>query len=109
MSKKNKKSNQQQNHSRPQIEAPYVVDMDALAYASDDDLRERFGYLNSTRDQALRMGVDPYLWEVELAYVQRENGIRESRRLAHEKYVRLNPQEFDTYDNNFDFESAEIN
>jgi len=97
--KKNKKQNNQQSISRPHIDMPYVVDMDSLAYASDDDLWERYGYLNLTRDQAIKAGMDPYPWEIELAYIQRENGIRDSRKLAHEKYIKLNPEDFiDSYD-----------
>ena len=105
MSKKNKKSSQ--NHGQGQrfpVDVPYVIDMDALGYSSDDDLRERHGYLSSARDQVLRAGMDAYLWEVELAYLQREFGIRETRRAAHEKYLRLNPDEtvmHDSHDGEF--------
>ena len=113
MSKKNKKSSSQNNQQRQhsQVETPYIVDIDALAYASDDDLRERQSYLLSTKDVAIRSGVDPYPWEVELAYTQREFGIRESRRLAHERYFKLNPDQeyFETYDNNVEFEQADLN
>lgn len=102
MSKKNKKSSNQSQ--RFPVEVPYVIDMDALGYSSDDDLRERNNYLSSAREQVVRAGMDPYLWEVELAYLQREFGIRDTRRAAHEKYLRLNPEDgssHESYDGEF--------
>lgn len=111
MSKKNKKSSQQ-NHNQGQryaVDAPYVIDMDTLGYSSDDDLRERHNYLSSSRDQVVRAGMDPYLWEVELAYLQREFGVRETRRVAHEKYMRMHPDDsiHESYDG--DVEQLEVN
>ena len=100
MSKKIKKSvGQSQRHS---VDMPNVVDMDILAYSSDDELRERYGYLNSMRESVVRSGYDAQPWEVELAYIQREVGIRESRRFAHDRYIRSNPDntQFDAYDVN---------
>jgi len=101
MSKKNKKSVGQGQSQRYPVEAPYVVDMEVLAYSSDDELRERNNYLNSTKEQVVRAGLDPYLWEVELAYVHREMGIRDTRHAAHERYLRSNPDnvQFESYDN----------
>ena len=107
MSKKNKKSVGQVQSQRYPVEVPYVVDMETLAYASDEELRERSNYLNSTKDQVIRSNMDPRLWEIELAYVYREVGIREARRVAHDRYLRSNPDnaQFESYDNDADVNS----
>lgn len=91
MSKKNKKQSNNSQHSDSNVLEPYIVDMDVLSYSSDDELRERNRYLSEEKDQAYKVGYDTYLWEVELAYVQREMGIRATRRMMHEKYMRSNP------------------
>jgi len=62
---------------------PTVINMDDIAVMLDDELYQRFNMLNSS----LAKAHDKYVWEIELAYVQREIGIRRDRRSAHEKYV----------------------
>ena len=101
MSKKNKsnnmkKSNNNRNSSNTnyygrEMELPEMINMDALAYASDDDLERRYGFISSERDKASQHGIDLYPWEVEIAYVQREMKNRHARRLSHERYIRINP------------------
>ena len=91
MTKKNKKQSNRTQSSDVDVMEPYIVDMDVLSYASDDELRERNRHLSEEKDQAFKSGFDTYLWEVELAYVHREMGIRNARRIAHEKYLRTNP------------------
>ena len=89
--KKNRKSNNGPINQYP-VDFPEIVDMDALAYAVDEDLKQRNYTLSMERDQVLRAGLDPVKWEVELAYVYREMGIRESRRITHDRYLRSNPE-----------------
>lgn len=93
MSKKNNK-NQNQNRNFPRVEilAPQMIDMDSLAYFSDQDLDRRRSNLDDDRMKAVYSGVDSYAWEVELAYLQRENDIRRTRRVMHEQYLRSNPE-----------------
>lgn len=98
-----KNKNSASRQVRYPVELPYVVDMDTLSYASDDELKERNYYLNDSRDRVIRSNLDSTPWDVELAYVQREMSIRDARRAAHDKYVRSNPdlfiqdsQQFDT-------------
>ena len=78
--------------SRGGIELPYITDMDTLSYSNDDEIMRRAGNLYSDREKAGRLGYDMTPWEVELSYVQREMKIRNDRRLAHEAYIRLNPE-----------------
>jgi hypothetical protein len=95
MSKKNKRSHHDSNNfSNCPVDRPLVVDMDTLAYATDEELREREKMLSYDKDVVIRSGFDPYHWEVELAYVLREQNVREVRRIFHEKYVRNNPDLF---------------
>ena len=102
MTKKFKKQSNQTSSADSNVMGPYIVDMDVLSYSSDDDLRDRNRHLNEERDQAFRAGVDSYLWEVELAYVHREMGIRTVRRVMHERFMKSNPEAcysdpFDSY------------
>lgn len=89
---KNKNKTQNRNFPRVEILAPQMVDMDSLAYLSDPDLDRRRTYLDEDRNKAVQSGVDPYAWEVELAYIQREYDIRRTRRSMHEQYLRSNPE-----------------
>ena len=73
---------------RLDISPPEVVSMDVLSYSLDEELERHHAFLLSERDKALNVSVDSRLWEVELAYAQRELKIRMARRAAHEKYVR---------------------
>lgn len=92
MQKKNKRSARTNHlHNRTLIDAPDLVDMDTLSYASDSELETRYRYISDEKEKALSLGVSPYLWEVEQAYLQREFKIRSSRRIMHEAYVRNNP------------------
>lgn len=91
MSKKNKRQ-PSKNNVIENIMEPYVVNMDVLACISDDELRDRNHQLNEEMNSASRAGYDSYLWEVELAYVQREIDIRHTRRALHERYMRSNPE-----------------
>lgn len=66
---------------------PDVVDIDTLAYASDDELVRRVSHLNNDREKAGRFGYSQLPWEVEICYVQRELKIRQDRKVAHDEYL----------------------
>lgn len=82
-----KTTKQTNNNSFRDIDLPEVIDMDTLAYASDDELDRHFSYLHSERERAARQSYDLQPWEAEISYVQREMQIRYGRRLAHDKYL----------------------
>lgn len=87
MNTKKSKKSQTKNNSYRGVDVPSVVDMDVLAYTSDDDLERRAAYLHAERDRASRFEYDLLPWETEICYVQRELKIRHDRRVAHEKYL----------------------
>ena len=89
------------NISRNTIVPPMIINMDDLSYASDQDIDNRKSNLDTERMQAIHQGYDPYLWEVELAYVDRELTIRDTRRKAHEIYVKNNPDLVDSFNSDF--------
>lgn len=77
---------------------PQIVDMDSLSSYDDDQLDRYHNQLQSEREKIVHSGTDPQPWEVEICYVQREIKIRNARRVAHEKYLRTNP---DLFQDNF--------
>lgn len=79
------------------VTPPVVVSMDVLADATDFELRSRGHNLEAEMRTAIHAGYDSYLWEVELAYVQREMGIRNTRMRAHEQYLLNNPEELEAF------------
>ena len=69
------------------ISMPEVVDIDVLGSMQDDDLILRLRALEEDRSRALADGrYDTYPWEVEAAYVRREQQIRRARRDAHSEW-----------------------
>jgi hypothetical protein len=74
------------------IAVPDVLSRDELAGKSDDELVTRLDSLNSAHsyvkdaEQAGRSPA-PLPWEKEIAYAQRELGLRISRRHAHQRYL----------------------
>lgn len=93
----NKKTQTKANYYRGNMELPEVINMDSLSYANDDELDRLHSYLQGERDKASKTDYDLQPWEVEICYVQRELKIRSSRRAAHDRYVRNNPDYY--YDN----------
>lgn len=77
---------------------PSVVDMDSLSYYDDDHLERYHSHLQAEREKAFHNGGSSQAWEVEICYAQREMKIRNARRIAHEKYVRMNPELFQNAD-----------
>lgn len=95
MAKKNKKSsdfNNNNNSYSATIQQPTIVSSDELAVYSDGDIRSRVELMESEMARAAKLGVDTYLWQVELAYLQREYDIRRARAAAHDRYLRTNPE-----------------
>lgn len=87
MNTKKVKKGQMKNNSYRGVDLPNVVDMDTLAYASDDELERHASYLHAERDRASRFEYDLRPWEVEISYIQREMKIRHDRHLAHERFM----------------------
>lgn len=93
MKKNTKKTSSKVNYVRIGVVLPEVVNMDDLAYVSDVDLGARGSLLAGERERVVAAGLDPMPWDVELSYVEREVRIRNVRRMAHERYLRFNPDE----------------
>lgn len=92
MKKSSKKSsNSSASYHRMSIQLPDAVDMDSLSYFSDDELDRRMSTLVAAREEAIRHDYDSYPWDVEVCYAQREMRIRNARRAAHDRYLRINP------------------
>jgi glutamyl-tRNA reductase len=104
MSKKNKRQSGPQN-SCP-VNLPEIINMDILSNILDEELRNRERELSQGRDIVSKSGFDPYSWEVELAYVQRERMIRDNWRVNHEKYLRSQPEEY--YSDDADTENQAV-
>lgn len=68
-----------------ELNAPEVISHDELALFTDEDLARRFSQLDSER---VRAGDSALPWEVEIAYIQREQGIRERGRQIHLEYMK---------------------
>jgi hypothetical protein len=66
---------------------PEVIDMDVLSGMSDDELNNRFYTLEEERAGAWESREPTYTFEIELAYVQREQLLRRGRRAYHDAYL----------------------
>jgi hypothetical protein len=80
-----KKSQQQHIRRNVGIDLPAVVNMDELAVMTDEELSRRAYLLEQDRS---RLGEDAVPWEVEIAYVRREQDLRVVRQGLQEAYVR---------------------
>ena len=60
-------------------EGPEVYNMDDIGYMSDEAIYDRAGRLENERNRLVASGRDTYLWEVELAYLRREQQLRRER------------------------------
>jgi len=99
MKKINNKKTVTKNYNSGYLEFPEVIDMDSLCFFDDDGLERLHNNLQADRERAGRHTEDLTPWEVEICYVQRELRIRNTRRIAHEKYIRNNPDAAYYYDN----------
>ena len=78
------------------ITLPETIDIDVLGSMQDEDLIHRLRALEEDRTRALADGrYDPRPWEVEVAYVRREQQIRRLRRDTHAEWAWRIKDEFD--------------
>ena len=67
------------------VSLPEIVDIDVLGGMQDEDLILHLRALDDDRLRASEIGYDQLPWEVELAYVRREQQIRRTRRDVHQE------------------------
>lgn len=72
--------------SRYTIPLPEVTTIDVLDVMLDEDLIARYRALDEERNKVFMSGLDSRPWEEELAYVRREQQIRQRRRDAHFRF-----------------------
>ena len=72
------------------IKFPDVTNMDVLAILSDEEVYSRVSHLESDRQKVIDHRLDPFRWEVEIAYLRREMSIRKTRREVHEIWLKEN-------------------
>jgi len=82
MSKKNKSNKNFGN------ETPEIYNMDDIGYMADEAIQDRTQRLENDRGRLLAMNKDPYLWEVEIAYLRREEQLRQTRAERHADFVK---------------------
>jgi len=70
-------------------DGPSITTIDELAVMGDDELTARANRFEAERNRSR----DPYPWEVETAYIRREQQIRRQRADAHAAWLSQNPQE----------------
>lgn len=87
MSKKNKNFNKNSNvnSSSPR---PELHKMDDIGYMSDEVISDYMGRLESERNKLFSTGRETYFWEVEIAYFQHEQFIRQNRNVLHMEYFK---------------------
>jgi hypothetical protein len=88
-------SNLSRSSRRYSASLPEVVSVDVLGTMLDEDLLIRFRALDDDRIKVTDAKGDPRPWEVEIAYLRREQQLRYVRRDAHAKYVRKEQEWFD--------------
>lgn len=80
-------------------DAPEVYNMDDIGYMSDEAIHDRGSSLENEKNRLVAMGKDPYLWEVEMAYLRREQQLRQTRAARHaeftQRFGKLNPENLD--------------
>lgn len=83
MSKKNKNFNKDFAS-----ESPEIYNTDDIGYMPDEAINDRANRLESERNRLVSMGKDPYLWEVEIAYLRREQQVRHVRAECHAEFLK---------------------
>lgn len=79
------------NATRPNrfaLQAPDIVDIDALGTMLDEDLIVRLRSLEDEKGKVYEAHQDTRPWEEEIAYVRREQQVRRIRRDNHQDYLR---------------------
>lgn len=79
---------------RGTVYLPEVINSDVLATLQDNELAARYRELDDDKSRAQDLGYSLQPWEVELAYVRREQQIRNERRQVHAEISRREQQEF---------------
>ncbi|NBT35357.1 MAG: hypothetical protein EBT03_07435 [Betaproteobacteria bacterium] len=72
---------------KQQHERPAIVSMDELAIMSDEELAGRASRLEGERRRVASSSSELRPWEEEIAYVRREQALREDRSKAHAAYM----------------------
>lgn len=112
MSKKNKHSDRDfsKNRSKCPIDPPEVMNMEDIGYFSDEVLFDLTSKLESEKNQVASAGHDPYAWEVEIAYLHREQHLRNLRNKLHEEYMKtVGYEDCEYYESSQSFTSDDIN
>ena len=78
-----------QNYQCP-VPVPTAVNIDDIAVYTDEELFSRLSGMENDRLRVVESRFDPTIWEIEIAYLRREMGIRRQRREAHEIFLREN-------------------
>lgn len=98
MQKTSKRSADFTHDNRPRTRRganlPEVVTIDVLGAMLDEDLIVRLRALEDEKGKAYENHQDLAPWEVEIAYIRREQQVRRSRRDNHADYVRKAEEEF---------------
>jgi len=75
------------------VQYPQKIENEMIVSMDDDDLHNLGRSLFDSINRVSKMNLNPYPWEVEMCYVQREMQLRSSRRLAHSEWLSKNPPE----------------
>ncbi len=73
------------------VELPDIANMDDLALLSDEELSGRAGRLEADRRRAASTSSDLVPWETEIAYIRREQQLRETRVRLHMDFIKSVP------------------
>ena len=95
---------------RQVIQLPEVVSADILGTLLDEDIITRFRALDEDRNKADEASLDTSPWEVEIAYVRREQQMRRNRRETHAAWVKSEQMAFDSLEESLpkgDFDNSE--
>lgn len=76
------------------VPVPDVINMDDIGNMIDEDLLSRLHSLEEDMGHVFDARMDTLLWEIELAYIKREQGLRRRRRDLHERYMRDMARDF---------------
>lgn len=84
MSQKQKNKNFYKNL---EMSTPNVIHADEIVYMTDELINDQLNRLENERSYLLSLGKDVHLWEVEIAYIQREQDVRKKRADFHAQYM----------------------
>ena len=90
------------------VPVPSAVNIDDIAVYSDEELFSRLASMENDRLKVVESRFDPTSWEIEIAYLRREMGIRRQRREAHEIYIRENAHLLQEEEVTVDFDDASV-